>query len=86
MVFRAARVARRRFEAYEGDLVTYLNVATAFAKHGADNPRWCSANYINRKALKRAMTLRDQLLRLLRRLHVPVHSTTDSKHFYLLFP
>jgi len=68
-----ARVARRRFEAYEGDLITYLNVATAFTKHG-DNPRWCSSNYLNKKGLKRALTLRDQLLKLLKRLEIPIKS------------
>jgi len=68
-----ARIARRRFEAYEGDLITYLNVATAYAKHG-DNPRFCPSHYLNKKALKRAMTLRDSLLKLLKRLGVPITS------------
>jgi len=70
-------VARRRFEAYEGDLITYLNVATAFTKHG-DNPRWCSSNYLNKKGLKRALTLRDQLLKLLKRLQIPIKSAKSN--------
>lgn len=74
-------MARRRFEAYEGDLITYLNVATAFTKHG-DNPRWCSSNYLNKKGLKRALTLRDQLLKLLKRLEIPIKS---AKSKYIVF-
>jgi len=54
-------------------LITYLNVATAFNKH-IDDPRFCPTNYLNKKALKRAMTLRDQLLKLMKRLGVPIKS------------
>lgn len=72
-----ARVARRRFQAYQGDLVTSLNVATAYTKH-CDNPRWCAVNYINKKAIKRALTLRDQLLKLLKRLGVQIRSAQST--------
>lgn len=78
-----ARVARRKFEAYQGDLITYLNVLTAFTKYG-DCPRWCQSNYLNRKALKRVLVLRDQLLKLLKRLKIP--NTSAEGLFFLTFP
>lgn len=68
-----ARIARRKFEACEGDLITYLNVVTAFTKHG-DCPRWCQSNYLNKKALKRVLVLRSQLIKLLQRLGIPYSS------------
>lgn len=70
-------MARRKFEAYQGDLITYLNVLTAFAKYG-DCPRWCQSNYLNRKALKRVLVLRDQLLKLLKRLGIQNTSAKGS--------
>nr|CAH0106947.1 unnamed protein product [Daphnia galeata] len=68
-----ARTARRKFEAHEGDLITYLNVVTAFAKHG-ECSRWCQSNYLNKKSLKRVVVLRNQLIKLLRRLDIPISS------------
>jgi hypothetical protein len=69
----SARTARRKFEAHEGDLITYLNVVTAFAKHG-ECSRWCQSNYLNKKSLKRVVVLRNQLIKLLRRLDIPISS------------
>ncbi|EFX63709.1 hypothetical protein DAPPUDRAFT_335094, partial [Daphnia pulex] len=68
-----ARVARRKFDAQEGDLITYLNVVSAFAKHG-ECSRWCQSNYLNKKSLKRVVLLRDQLIKLLQRLGIRISS------------
>ncbi len=68
-----AKVAKRKFEVAEGDLLTLINVFNAFqsiqqihAKH------WCSSHFLRFKALVRATQLYQRLIKTLARhgLHV----------------
>merc|ERR1712142_978850 len=56
------RIAKRKFEVEEGDLLTLLNVFYAFHKCGSSK-HWCSSHYLRFKALKRAAELREQLFK-----------------------
>nr|CAG4643743.1 EOG090X01NK [Lepidurus arcticus] len=68
-----ARMVRRRFEAREGDLLTYLNVFCGYAANeGAQ--RWCSQNYVNKRALQRAETFQKQLLSTIKKMGIPTKS------------
>ena len=71
------KMLKRRFEVEEGDLLTLLNVAYAFEKYGAQKG-WCSNNAVRFKAVKRAIALREQLFKTLRRFDVPLVSTADK--------
>ena len=71
------KMLKRRFEVEEGDLLTLLNVAYAFEKYGGQKG-WCSNNAVRFKAVKRAMALREQLFKTLRRFDVPLVSTPDK--------
>ncbi|XP_023332276.1 probable ATP-dependent RNA helicase DHX35 isoform X2 [Eurytemora carolleeae] len=71
------KVMKRRFEVEQGDFLTLLNVFYAFEKFGMKK-NWCNSNALRYKALKRAADLRDQLFKTLRRLEVPLTSTSDE--------
>jgi ATP-dependent RNA helicase DDX35 len=45
-----ARIARRKFEVEEGDLLTALNIFLAFEKSGR-NRAWCNAHFLRFKGL-----------------------------------
>lgn len=68
-----ARVVKRRFEVEEGDLVTLLNVYSAFVKAGSTK-HFCNQNYLNFKRLKRADEMKKQMVKMLRRFEVPFES------------
>ena len=72
------RIAKRKFEVAEGDLMTLLNIYYAFVKFG-ENKHWCSTHYLRYKALARAKELREQLFKVLRRFKVPVVSCHDKE-------
>ena len=74
-----ARVAHRLFEVEEGDLLTLLNVYTAYNKNKTYS--WCQKYFINAKALKRAIQIRKQMLDLLKKLNLPISSCNGKKHF-----
>ncbi|KAI0860484.1 P-loop containing nucleoside triphosphate hydrolase protein [Xylaria cubensis] len=59
--------ARRKFAAEEGDHLTLLNVYQAFVTKGKKESRFCHENYLNFKALSRAVSIRAQLKRYLER-------------------
>lgn len=69
----AAQKARLRFSCTEGDHLTLLNVYLAFLRHGK-SARWCSQHFLNYKSLCRAVEIRGQLLRYLKRFKVPLVS------------
>ena len=73
-----ARVARRKFEVEEGDLLTLLNIFIAYEKSGR-NKAWCGAHFLRFKALKRAAELREQLFKVLNRFGVELNSTTGKR-------
>ncbi|XP_048512923.1 probable ATP-dependent RNA helicase DHX35 isoform X2 [Athalia rosae] len=67
-----ARVARRKFEAEEGDLITLLNVYTAYETQKTTS--WCHQNFLNHKTLRRATEIRTQMRRMLSKLKIPLNS------------
>ena len=71
------KVMTQRFEAEEGDFLTILNVFNVFKKFGMKR-NWCKSNALRYKALKRAYDLREQLDKTLRRLNVPLVTSSDQ--------
>ncbi|XP_038077283.1 probable ATP-dependent RNA helicase DHX35 [Patiria miniata] len=69
-----AEQAKRRFSVAEGDPITLLNVYEAFIKFGK-NSKWCHENYLNYKGLCRALTIRGQLRKLLKKFKVKMVSS-----------
>lgn len=67
---------RRKFTAEEGDHLTLLNVYAAFVnpRHGKQSAKWCGQHRLNFKALSRAVNIRAQLLKYLRRFGIDVVS------------
>lgn len=63
---------RRKFAAEEGDHITLLNVYQAFVTKGRKEGRFCHDNFLNFKALTRAVSIRAQLKRYLERFGIPV--------------
>ncbi|KAI9488661.1 P-loop containing nucleoside triphosphate hydrolase protein [Zychaea mexicana] len=63
---------RRKFWVEEGDHLSLLNVYNAFVKHKSG--KWCHDRFLNFKALSRAMSIRQQLARYLKRCKVPLVS------------
>jgi len=68
----AAEREKRRFSASEGDHVTLLNVFLAFERSGHSS-RWCRDHFINYRGLCRAVELREQLSRMLKKFKVWLH-------------
>ncbi|KAI3323695.1 P-loop containing nucleoside triphosphate hydrolase protein [Xylariaceae sp. AK1471] len=64
--------ARRKFAVEEGDHLTLLNVYQAFVTKGKKESRFCHENYLNFKALTRAVSIRGQLKRYLERFGITV--------------
>lgn len=67
-----ARVAHRRFEVEEGDLLTMLNVYTAYEKNKISS--WCQKQFLNYKALRRATEIRTQIHCMMKKLQIPLVS------------
>jgi ATP-dependent RNA helicase DDX35 len=67
--------ARRKFAVEEGDHITLLNVYQAFITKGKKETKFCHDNYINFKALTRAVSIRAQLKRYLERFGITVDET-----------
>ncbi|KAI1210337.1 P-loop containing nucleoside triphosphate hydrolase protein [Annulohypoxylon truncatum] len=68
---------RRRFSVEEGDHLTLLNTYQSFLKNGRKDPSlFCYVNYINFKAMTRAVSIRAQLKRYLERFGI----TVDESH------
>ena len=67
----AADTARRQFAVREGDHLTALNIYNSFLSN-QKNPAWCYDNYLNHRALNRAVEIRKQLVRYCRQFGVPI--------------
>ncbi|KAK0569682.1 hypothetical protein OC861_000642 [Tilletia horrida] len=65
----AGEIERRKFTAEEGDHLTLLNVYSAFVnpRVGKQSGKWCGRHRLNFKALSRAVSIRAQLEKYLRR-------------------
>ncbi|TVY82252.1 putative ATP-dependent RNA helicase DHX35 [Lachnellula suecica] len=70
--------ARRKFAVEEGDHITLLNVYQAFITKGRKETKFCHDNYINFKALTRAVSIRGQLKRYLERFGITVDETLST--------
>lgn len=69
-----AESAKRKFAVEEGDHLTLLNVYQAFSPK-ANKPnaaKWCKDNYLNFRALSRAVSVREQLRRYVDRFNLRV--------------
>lgn len=69
---KAADEEKRKFSVEEGDHVTYLNVYNAFCKN--QHSGWCYKHFLNYKNLTRAVAIRGQLSKYLKRFGVPMQS------------
>uniref|UniRef100_A0A1I7XZC5 RNA helicase n=1 Tax=Steinernema glaseri TaxID=37863 RepID=A0A1I7XZC5_9BILA len=68
-----AEVIKRKFAVEEGDHLTMLNVYANFVKNNCSQ-KWCSRNFLNYRGLNRARNIREQLIRHLKRLKIPLVS------------
>ncbi|OAD09109.1 hypothetical protein MUCCIDRAFT_188277 [Mucor lusitanicus CBS 277.49] len=68
--------ARRKFWVEEGDSLSLINVYNAFINKGNKSGKWCHDRFLNFKALSRAMTIRLQLMKYLKRFDIPLVSAT----------
>ncbi|RKF60442.1 putative ATP-dependent RNA helicase DHX35 [Golovinomyces cichoracearum] len=71
--------ARRKFAAEEGDHITLLNVYQAFVTKGKKEAKFCHENFINFKALTRAVSIRAQLKRYLERFGINVDESLTTR-------
>lgn len=77
---------RRKFAAEEGDHLTLLNVYQSFVGRGRKESRFCYDNYLNFKALSRAVSIRAQLKRYLDRFGIDTEESLggrDAQHLDL---
>ena len=72
-----ARKMRRKFAVEEGDHITLVNVYNAFIKFNKSS-KWCHEVFLNYKGLKRAVEIRDQLARVLRKFNVNITSCGED--------
>ena len=70
--------ARRKFAVEEGDHLTLLNAYQAFVTKGRKEAKFCHDNYLNFKAMTRAVSIRAQLKRYLERFGMNVEETLSS--------
>ncbi|KAE8445653.1 hypothetical protein EG329_012950 [Mollisiaceae sp. DMI_Dod_QoI] len=70
--------ARRKFAVEEGDHITLLNVYQAFITKGRKEAKFCHDNFLNFKAITRAVSIRAQLKRYLERFGINVDETLSS--------
>lgn len=73
----ASDKVKRKFSVEEGDHISLVNVYNAFIEH-EKNKKWCHENFLNYKGLMRAVEIREQLKRLLKKFNVPLVSCEDS--------
>lgn len=62
------------FQVKEGDLITLLNVYSAYKKHGASR-HWCFQHFLGHRALARAAEIRTRMEKLLTKFEIPMRSS-----------
>ncbi|XP_077439594.1 putative ATP-dependent RNA helicase DHX35 isoform X1 [Vanacampus margaritifer] len=67
---KAAARQHRKFAVAEGDHLTMLNVYEAYMKQHQKSSKWCQDHFLNYKGLQRAVTVREQLRRLMTKFKV----------------
>ncbi|RCH88984.1 hypothetical protein CU098_002468, partial [Rhizopus stolonifer] len=70
--------SRRKFWVEEGDTLSLINVYNAFINKGNKSGKWCHDRFLNFKALSRAMSIRLQLIKYLKRFDIPLISATSK--------
>ncbi|KAI9644104.1 hypothetical protein NHQ30_007457 [Ciborinia camelliae] len=75
---KAMETSKRRFAVEEGDHITLLNIYQSFITKGKKQPRFAHDNYLNFKALSKAISIRAQLKRYLERFGISVDETLSS--------
>lgn len=75
---KATETARRKFAVEEGDHLTYLNVYQTFVTKGKKDSKWCRDNYLNYKAMTKAVSVRGQLKRYLERFGMGVDESLSA--------
>ncbi|KAF8479264.1 P-loop containing nucleoside triphosphate hydrolase protein [Russula ochroleuca] len=68
-----AELERRKFTAEEGDHLTLLNAYNAFVGHGQSSS-WCKSHALSFRALSRAVSIRSQLKKYMKRFDVQIES------------
>ncbi|XP_008551544.1 probable ATP-dependent RNA helicase DHX35 isoform X1 [Microplitis demolitor] len=71
-----ARVAHRKFEVEEGDLITMLNIYKAYEKYKSSS--WCQKYFLNVKGLKRATEIRKKMRVMMTNLNIPITSSNGD--------
>ncbi|GAA5951810.1 hypothetical protein JCM8115_005246 [Rhodotorula mucilaginosa] len=69
---------RRKFTVEEGDHLTALNAYNAFIKYGRKSSKWCHTHRLNFKALSRALSIRTQLSKYLKRFDIALVSCGED--------
>lgn len=77
---------RRKFAVEEGDHLTLLNVYQSFVTKGRKEARFCYDNYLNFKALTRAVSIRAQLKRYLERFGINTDESLASTNILTTNP
>ncbi|ESZ98226.1 ATP dependent RNA helicase [Sclerotinia borealis F-4128] len=75
---KAMETAKWKFAVEEGDHITLLNIYQSFITKGKKQPRFCHDNYLNFKALSKAISIRAQLKRYLERFGISIDETLSS--------
>ncbi|KIY51151.1 pre-mRNA splicing factor [Fistulina hepatica ATCC 64428] len=68
-----AELERRKFTAQEGDHLTLLNVYNGFVRSGKTSG-WARSHYLNFRALSRAVSIRSQLVKYMKRFKLEIKS------------
>ncbi|ESQ43663.1 hypothetical protein EUTSA_v10015658mg, partial [Eutrema salsugineum] len=75
--------AKYRFAHIDGDHITLLNVFHVFLENNQD-PDWCYTNFINYREMKSAVSVRQQLVRIMMRFQMKLCSTEfNSCDYYI---
>ncbi|VDN06380.1 unnamed protein product [Thelazia callipaeda] len=72
-----AELMKRKFSVEEGDHLTMLNVFTNFMQNGRSK-QWCAKHFLNYRGLRRAESIRNQLLSFMMRCDIPLKSCRDN--------
>ncbi|KXS12668.1 putative ATP-dependent RNA helicase DHX35 [Gonapodya prolifera JEL478] len=68
---------KRKFSVEEGDHISYLNVYKTFLRQN-QSPSFCRKHFLNYKALQKAVSVRNQLLRYIRQFSLSLTSSHDA--------
>ncbi|GAB9466279.1 Dead/deah box RNA helicase [Globisporangium polare] len=71
-----AAQSRAKFQAYEGDQITLLNIFNGYVQGNVkQRAKWCHDHFINHRAMQRVESVRAQLKGYLEKLGLPIESS-----------